>query len=98
MDVLQQAERDQGGEHRGAAVRHQRQRYAGHGHDPETHADVLERLEAEPAGDPSSGKPSEQVGSLCWAIGPPRHSSDAEQQDDQLRAKQAKLLTDDRGR
>jgi rod shape determining protein RodA len=55
VDVLQQPDRHQAGEHRRAAVGHEREGYAGHRHDPEAHADVLEGLEAEPAGDPAGG-------------------------------------------
>src|SRR3954454_12433561 len=45
VDRLQEAEGQKGGQHRGAAVTHKRQRDAGDGHDPERHADVDEHLE-----------------------------------------------------
>ena len=45
VDRLQQADGQEGGEHRGAAVAEQRQRDAGDGHDPDVHADVDEDLE-----------------------------------------------------
>ena len=95
MDVEQQPDRHQGGEHRGAAVGHHRQRYAGHRHDAEAHADVLERLEAEPAHDPRSGQPAEGVvGARRDPDRPPQQHQ--EQPDDQRGPDQSELLTGDR--
>ena len=64
-DVLQQAEGHHRAEHRGPAVRHQREGYAGDRHDPQAHADVLEGLEGEPAGDAGGGDPAEHVGGVA---------------------------------
>ena len=83
------------GEHRAAAVRHERQRYAGDRHDAQAHADVLERLEAEPAGDAGRGEPAEHVvGAGRDHQRPPDHQ--AEQRDQDARADQAELLPRDR--
>src|SRR3954452_17346507 len=61
MDVLEEAGGHHGGEHRGAAVRDERQGYASHGHDAQRHADVLEGLEQEPAHDADGHQPPEHV-------------------------------------
>src|SRR5271154_5860846 len=45
VDRLQQAHRQQGGDHRRAAVAHERQRDAGNWHDPNGHSHVDENLE-----------------------------------------------------
>src|SRR5512145_1672713 len=55
VDVLEQADGHEPGEHRRPAVGHQRERHTRHRHDAQAHPDVLERLEAEPAGDATGG-------------------------------------------
>src|SRR6185436_13286796 len=61
VDRLQEAEGQEGGEHRRAAIAHERQRDAGDGHDPEGHADVDEDLEQDHADDSAGDQRSEQV-------------------------------------
>ena len=61
---------------------------------PEAHPDVLERLEAEPAGDAGGGDPAEHVvGAGGDQQRPPDH--DAEQRDQHAGADQAELLAGD---
>src|SRR6059036_2652079 len=61
VDRLQEAEGQEGGQHRRAAVAHERQRDAGDGHDPERHAHVDEDLEEQHADDTAGDQRSEQV-------------------------------------
>jgi hypothetical protein len=94
VDVLQQPDGEHAGEHRRAAVRHERQGDAGDRHDPQAHADVLEGLEAEPAGD-AGGATRPKTSSAARAIARARQIDDAEQGDQQAGADQAELLARD---
>ena len=94
VDVLQQPDGEQVGEHRRPAVGHERQRQPGHRHDPERHPDVDEALEGEPADDAGGHQPAEGVGRADGdPAAPPQH--DAEQQHEPAGADQAELLPRD---
>src|SRR5436309_3187906 len=61
VDRLQEAEGQESGQHRRAAVAHERQRDAGDGHDPERHAHVDEDLEEQHADDTAGAPTSTSV-------------------------------------
>jgi len=65
MDVLQESEANQIGEHTGAAIAHKGQRNASHGHQPHGHADIFIHLECEPGDDADTDQLSEHV--ICSA-------------------------------
>ena len=82
-------------QHRAAAVRDERQRDAGDRHDAQAHADVLEGLEAEPAGDAGGGDPAEDVVGVARRSTSARQITIAEQRDQHAGADQAELLAGD---
>ena len=79
-----------------AAVRHERQGYAGDRHDAQAHADVLEGLEAEPAGDAGCGDPTEQVVGVARRSLSARQITRQSRTIDQPGADQSELLARDR--
>ena len=92
MDVLEQAEADQSGEHGRSAVRDKWQRHSGHRHQPHGHADIFKGLEGEPADYPDTDQPPEEVvGSLGNQKSSPE--KEAEEEQDQSRADKSSLFT-----
>src|ERR1700734_4123756 len=91
---LQDAYRDHVREYGGPAVRHERQREAGHRHDPDGHADVDEGLQAEPQRDAGRDQQAELV---VRPAGDAQRAEDhdAQQEDDHGAADEADLLARD---
>src|SRR5689334_5661243 len=75
--ALQDAQRREQRDQRAAALADERQRHAGHRHEPDVHADVDEHLEQDKRHDPHGDKPSERV------IGVAGDAEAAEEQDDE---------------
>src|SRR3954467_762260 len=94
VDRLQEAEGQEGGEHRRAAIAHERQCDARDGHDPEGHADVDEDLEQEHPHHAAGDKRAEQVLGGGEDARPPPYEQGVEREDERS-THEAETLADD---
>ena len=92
MDVLEQAEANQGGEHAGAAIGNKWQRHTSHWHQTHGHADIFKGLESKPSDHAYADQSTKEI---IRALSNQKRSpeEEAEEPDDQSGTDKSGLLT-----
>ena len=82
MDVLEQAEANQGGEHARAAIGNKWQRHTGHWHKAHGHTDIFKGLKGKPTDNANADQPTKEI---IRALSDQKRSpeKEAEEPDDQ---------------